>query len=422
METSNEFDSGEKKIIKLKVLEKCGGCRKSTLTVIYDFGLVPLAGYFPKNKNEIFPDIPMELLYCEPCKLYQISPDLEDGFLFHNYRYVSSIGMQEHFDKFATWFVANFNPSPMSKILEIGCNDGPFLKALTKLGFAPIGIDPATNIVKLAVQKGLNVINDFFGPKALVDYNELQQLDYIFTSNSFAHISDIGTIAESISKALAPNGKVIIEVQNFHKLIKTSAIDFIYHEHKYYYTIESISNLLEANGLYLNKCHETDSHGGSYRFVFSKNKSVFDFETKFLIEHELNSPITPEQIINSIIRYRTQLIKVDRFLSKEFQKGRSIVAFGASGRGNMLLSNLIDSKRAIDFVIDESPERIGRQMANHLIPIKDFNEVDYDDIDIILILAWNFSSHIINKWPSKEAIFVKPLPQYRLVKPNINKN
>ena len=129
--------------LEFKNLISCGACQSENLDLAHDFGSVPLAGYFPKSEEAQIDLIPMKLLFCHECTLLQISPDISGEYLFKDYRYISSIGMQQHFDELANWFLRIYNPDKSAKILEFGCNDGPLLSALTEKGFSPVGIDPA---------------------------------------------------------------------------------------------------------------------------------------------------------------------------------------------------------------------------------------------------------------------------------------
>ena len=393
---------------------RCGGCRSKSLEITFDFGLVPLAGYFPRVDESLIPLLPMKLLQCNVCELYQISPDLLDTELFSDYRYVSSIGMQQHFDELASWFIRTQKPAQNSRIVEFGCNDGPLLTALTSQGFDPIGIDPATNIVEIARAKGLRVINDFFGTDALSKYEEIQDADFIFSSNSFAHISDIYSIAETISKSLTPEGRFIVEVQSFPSILEKNAFDFIYHEHKYYYTLKSISNLLGQFGLILLEHWAIPTHGGSYRLVFGKtspdsNSSLTDalaWEDEFL---------NGKSIAECISKYKYELRKVDEFLQKEFESGKKLIAFGASGRGNMLLANLPCTRRILPAVIDQSPERIGRLMSQNGVPVTDFDQLNIKEFDVVLVLAWNHLEAIMSKCVGADCVFVVPLPEFKII-------
>ena len=402
-------------LIPQSLVNNCQACGNQNLSLVHDFGQVALAGYFPKAGETKLPFLEMQLLFCDNCCLYQVSPNIDDSFLFTDYRYVSSIGMSDHFLDLAKWWLKIEKPDINSKILEIGCNDGPLLHALSSLGFKPIGIDPAKNIIQNSRYKEINVIEDFFNSTSIENYEELQDLDYIFSSNSFAHISNINEIAKSVSLALNNNGKFVLEVQSFTELVKKNAFDFIYHEHKYYYTISSLENLFNRYGLFLIYGTMITSHGGSYRLIFSKTKSKINSELKKLIELENTVDLSILGISSAINKFEFEINKTKLFLRELSNKNKKIVAFGASGRANMILSALGSYKESIDFVLDESPERIGRQMAQFDICIESFSGFNPDATEYLLILAWNYSDIIIKKWRNSNTKFIVPLPKFELV-------
>ncbi len=409
------MNSANTKVKDVNEITICGACRSKSLKVTHDFGDVPIAGYFPMPSEPIRSLLPMKLLYCENCTLHQISPDISDDHLFQDYRYISSIGMQTHFDELAIWFQQYFEPAKESKIVELGCNDGPLLSALTTLGYSPVGVDPASNIVQLATKKGLTVINDFFSKESVSKYQELQNIDYLFSSNSFAHISDIHSVAKAVSNALGPSGLFIVEVQSFIRLIQTNAFDFVYHEHKYYYTISSISKLFNHFGLHLIDCLMTESHGGSYRLIFGKIKPLNELSIDLLTRSEVLLETSGEEVGMALSRYFRELRAMDDFIFKSFNQGQRIIAFGASGRGNMLLGQLPKTRKILQYVIDESPERIGRLMGQNETKIISFDEVDCEQFDIVIILAWNFKNQIIKKWRNQSSKFVVPLPFFDII-------
>ncbi len=402
-------------ILEFKELVSCGACHSKNLEIVHDFGSVPLAGFFPKSEDDQFDLIPMKLLFCLECTLHQITPDISDEYLFKDYRYISSVGMQKHFDELANWFLETYKPDKSARILEIGCNDGPLLSALTNKGFSPVGIDPASNIVERAGEKGLRVINDFFSPDAVRQYSELQNLDYIFSSNSFAHISQISAIAEAVSVALAPHGKFIVEVQSFMALLDASAFDFVYHEHKYYYTLESISRLMKQFSLYLEDASLISTHGGSYRLVFRKSQAEQSSRTREIISQESSSLVNSESIARAILKYDAEIEKMDVLIETLHTQGNRIVAFGASGRANMLLGKLTRSRPLIEKVIDESPERFGRLMAQNKIPIEPLSGVDLSQYSTLVILAWNYSDVVIKKLAHTDLDYVIPLPELKRI-------
>jgi len=194
---------------------KCACCGGKKFNTLYDFGEIPLAGSFPleQDKDKII-RYPLAIITCPNCKLVQTDTLIEPEVLFKDYRYVSSVGMQKHFNQYADWLITEEKITPDSQILEFGCNDGPLLDALNKKGIRnTVGIDPATNIVKLGRKKGLNLVNDFFNYEFVSNLNWDNKFDYILASNTFAHITDINSVVKAVEFSLKEDGKFIFEVQ-----------------------------------------------------------------------------------------------------------------------------------------------------------------------------------------------------------------
>ena len=396
----------------------CSGCNTNNLEIIWDFKKVPLAGYFPIKGSENLKNlIPMTLIQCSNCMLVQINPNVSDNLLFEDYRYISSVGMQRHFNEFADWFVSSFAPMVNCEILEIGCNDGPLLESLTQHGFNPIGIDPASNIVKLATAKSLNVVNDFFSLESAKKYSFESKFDYVISCNSFAHISKIGEIAAAVSFVLKENGRFIVEVQSFNELVKSLAFDFVYHEHKFYYTLNSIENLLKNFGLHLVDVELIPSHGGSYRLTFSNSTVIKSDRLNLEIERESASNVLNVEDVR--LQVQKFMENID-YLGEELQtlkdSGLKIIGFGASGRANMQLSYLGEKASLIDYVVDESRERIGRDLAFSGVGIKDYADLKGDEYDVCVILAWNFADQIMEKMQHPGKIFIIPFPEFKVIR------
>ncbi len=390
----------------------CPACGSEGIELIHDFGMVPLAGYFPKNgqADKKFL-LPMQLKICGSCKLVQINPDVSDELLFEDYRYVSSVGMQSHFNIFAEWFAASGIADKSARILEIGCNDGPLLKSLQNHGYQPRGIDPAKNIVKNANDKGLDVICGYFNSKSVRENNLENSFDVVISCNSFAHISHINEIAQAVVEALTRDGVFIVEVQALKDLVESRSYDFVYHEHKYYYSIESITRLMEQHGLFLVDAVSIETHGGSIRFVFSRENLGQSKELIRLIQIENSVDLSSSAIATSIDSFMSELFKLRVFLKELASKGEVCVGLGASGRANMLLNYLGLESKTIREVYDESPERIDREMALTGIPVLPLYSARTDQVDYVVVLAWNMSEVLIEKWPTKTNRFIIPLPK-----------
>ena len=320
--------------------------------------------------------------------------------------------MQQHFDNFADWFVNNFKLDNETKILEIGCNDGPLLHSLKIRGLNATGIDPAVNIAKKALDKGLNVIIDSFGQTSVELHNLTAQFDYIISCNSFAHISNIDSIAASVSSSLNASGIFIVEVQSFYDLLKYSSFDFIYHEHKYYYNLQSINNLLKRHNLCLIDAKKIDTHGGSYRLVFSKSSENKSSALIELLKFERPEKFSKKAVVESIENFMHQLKQFEYFLQELKRSNKKIVGFGASGRANMVLGYMNDPKLLIDAMYDESQERVGRYMANSGIIVNGIDLLVEEEYDICVIFAWNYAKTIIAKWPHGGKRLIVPFPNF----------
>ena len=391
-------------------IDHCQSCGSAEIKKVWDFGDSVLAGSFPESPDQILEKIPMILFKCQKCLLHQISPVLGDQDLFEEYRYVSSIGMQTHFDELASWVISNLPINSDSRILEIGSNDGPLLLALRALGFDGVGIDPATNICKLATAKGLTVINDYFGIHAIAKYNLRESKDVIISCNSFAHITEINEIAQAARDTLVEEGFFVIEVQSFEDLVKTGAVDFIYHEHRYYYTLHSIQNLMNRHSFKLVKHEKISSHGGSHRLIFQR-VALLNIEK---IEYSTSFP-SDEDVIEAIRKYQLNLGHLFAKVRDLAAGGKKIIGFGASGRANMTLSQLPGLEEIIQKIYDESPERVGRFTADGRFEISDFKSLSDSDYDVAVIFAWNFFDSISNKWPHKGKVLMSALQEENIV-------
>tara|TARA_R100001463_G_scaffold5620_2_gene19065 strand:- start:12 stop:1238 length:1227 start_codon:yes stop_codon:yes gene_type:complete len=391
--------------------EKCAGCDSDNFSVIYNFGNIPLAGSFPLEADrKNIKTYPLSIIMCNDCKLVQTDTLIKPEVLFKDYRYISSVGMQKHFNSYADWLVNKEGVKPIDNILEFGCNDGPLLDALRHRGIHnTIGIDPATNIVKLGVEKGLNIKNDFFNYDYVVKNRWENTYDYVLASNTFAHITDINSVVKGVHSCLNKDGKFIFEVQYLVDLVDKFQFDFMYHEHLYYYTVTSLSHLLSKHGLKIIDVERVPIHSGSLRVIATKNTSInANSKVNELIQLEYNY----HDLSNFSLSIENSLKDLKLFLNEN--KNKKIIGYGASGRANVVVGTLDLDETNINYIIDESPERYNRYTSNGKIPIYPPEYIDAD-VDFILIFAWNFADMIIEKTKHLGIPYVIPFPKIKII-------
>ena len=344
----------------------CASCGGRSFETILNLGDVPLAGYFP-NKDELKTQskYPLSLLVCNDCKLVQTDSVINPKLLFEDYRYLSSVGLSNHFEGVADLLNERYDVRDKN-ILEIGCNDGVLLEPLQKLGALVEGVDPAINVVKLAKNKGLQVYNDFF--------DEIRGIHHV----------------------LKPSGDFIFEVHYLKSLIDGKQWDNVYHEHIFYYSITALRNLFQRHNMTLVDFEEIPIHSGSIR-VTVRNRNTYESQ-KVLDRIELESKTIGN--VSYLKKYGEDVKKhISEFneMIEKLSSKYTIAGYGASGRANMFCNLTNINKDVVKFIVDESPERCGRYIANTEIPIVSPSALKDSYVDLIIIFAWNYSKMIMDK-------------------------
>jgi len=401
-------------MIGYKKREYCAGCDGSDFLNVLSLGEVPLAGVFPlKEELENESKYPLNLLFCKKCSLVQTDSFIEPQILFEDYRYLSSVGLSNHFREVAYNLDKKYDVEGLN-ILEIGCNDGVLLEPLNSLGANVEGVDPAKNIVKLATEKGLSVIEEYFNDETFGGWEFENNYDLVLSNNTFAHIPDIQSVVRGIKHVLKPDGDFIFEVHYLQSLIDGKQWDNIYHEHIFYHSITGLNNLFNKYDMTLIDFEEIPIHSGSIR-VTVKNKNIntpqkvldrIELESKKIADVEYLRSYG-EDVRNHITNFIIQ--------SEELKENHTIAGYGASGRANMFC-NLTDlNSDIVKFIVDESPERCGRYIANTDIPIVDVETLKNSDVDLLIIFAWNYSKMIIEKTQFRKFKYLVAFPTVQVV-------
>ena len=402
-------------MIGYKKREYCAGCDGSDFLNVLSLGEVPLAGVFPlKEELENESKYPLNLLFCKKCSLVQTDSFIEPQILFEDYRYLSSVGLSNHFREVAYNLDKKYDVEGLN-ILEIGCNDGVLLEPLNSLGANVEGVDPAKNIVKLATEKGLSVIEEYFNDETFGGWEFENNYDLVLSNNTFAHIPDIQSVVRGIKHVLKPDGDFIFEVHYLQSLIDGKQWDNIYHEHIFYHSITGLNNLFNKYDMTLIDFEEIPIHSGSIRVTVTNSKRNHPPQ-KVLDRIELESKTIAnveylrsygEDVRNHITNFNNTI--------EELQKNYTIAGYGASGRANMFC-NLTDlNSNIVKFIVDESPERCGRYIANTDIPIVDVETLKNSDVDLLIIFAWNYSKMIIEKTQFRKFKYLVAFPTVQVV-------
>jgi len=404
-----------------KLVKKCRICKSTKLKTILNLGNQPLANSLRlKLTKQLL--VPLNMLRCSECFTLQLSATVNPKHLFSKYLWVT--GTSEGVKKYRDFFVKkimSFHKTNKRKLLEIASNDGFFLEKFKKNKFTILGVDPAKNIVKKANAKKITTIPAFFNKKTSKLIKEKYfSPNIVVCRNVIPHVENIHSVIGGISKVLEPDGKAYIEFHYAENLNKNLHYDYIYHEHIFYFTIKTMANLLEKYKLYAMDYFKSPISGGSIVLVASKKKQKISNNLKKLIELEKTNKINSKRYWKN---FKQKCLKhklvLNKTLKKFLKSGNKLSGYGASARSSTLLNFCKINNKHLNVIFDKNTMKNNLYTAGSNILIKKPLKKEFQGINCVVILAWNFKDEII-KFLKKEIKFkgyiVTVLPSIRITK------
>jgi hypothetical protein len=289
-----------------------------------------------------------------------------------------------------------------SLVVEIASNDGYLLQYFNNKQIPVLGIEPTLNTAKVASDKGIETITEFFGvelAKNLAEQNKLA--DLLIGNNVLAHVPDINDFVGGLKIGLKPDGIVTMEFPHLVQLIENNQFDTIYHEHFSYLSLTTVKSIFEAHKLKLFDVEQVKTHGGSLR-IFAKHS---DDNTKPVSSNLLNLLKKEEHTgLKDLSYYMGFQKKAQRakdellsFLKEQNDNNKLVVAYGAAAKGNTLLNYCGVKSDVIKFVVDASPYKQGKFLPGSHIPVVNENEIRKSKPDFVIILPWNIKQEIIEQ-------------------------
>jgi len=382
---------------------KCRHCDKDLqFEFINLFNSPPSNSYLTKEQlNEPEVLYPLKLYVCEHCFLVQIDEYKKADEIFDSqYAYFSSYSKSwlEHSRKYVEKMTNKLKLNAESFVIEIASNDGYLLQYFKEKNIPCLGIEPTASTAKVAKDKGIEVLEEFFGAK-LADY--LKEADLILGNNVLAHVPDINDFVKGLKIALKPTGTITMEFPHLLNLIIYNQFDTIYHEHFSYLSLITVQKIFNSQGLKIYNVEELPTHGGSLRIYAGHNENNF-----LVIENSVDEIINKEKAakLDSIEGYhgfekKVQDIKWSflEFLIKIKKEGKKIAAYGAAAKGNTFLNYCGVKSDVIDFVVDASPHKQSKYLPLSHIPIVSEDILKKEKPDYIIILPWNLKDEIMEQ-------------------------
>ena len=405
----------------------CRFCGASLETSFVDLGMSPLCESYIGSDQlaEMEPFYPLHAYVCGQCFLVQLQEFVTPGDIFTEYAYFSSYSTSwvEHARRYAEMVIARFKLGPASKVMEIASNDGYLLQHFVARGVPVLGIEPAANVAKVAIDKGVPSTVRFFGRKTAAGIAaEHGRPDILLGNNVLAHVPDINDFVGGMKGLLAPHGVITMEFPHLQRLIAENQFDTIYHEHFSYLSFVTVEKIFAHHGLTLFDVEVLPTHGGSLR-IYGRHSENASLDVIGRV-HELRQREIDDGFL-SLERYRgfEEQVKATKrklltFLIDAKQRGKKVVGYGAPGKGNTLLNYCGIRTDFLDFTVDANPYKHGKFTPGTRIPILAPEKIREFRPDYVLILPWNLKDEItaqaayVRDWGGK---FVVPIPEVRVL-------
>lgn len=401
----------------METIASCRVCGSKDIVGFFDLGRQPLANSLLDRPDEPEEKYSLSLSYCNNCSLVQLNETIEPEKLFSHYVWVTgtSKAANDFAEDFYKEIVARTENPKSGYVLEVASNDGTFLKPFLRGGYDVLGVDPARNIVAIAEKAGVPTEAAFFGMEAakkIVKKKGFAMM--IFARNVMAHVANTHDFVDGLHEALADDGVVAIEAHYAGVILNGLQYDSIYHEHLFYYTLKSLTRLLEDHKLYVFDVLRGPISGGAIIVYARKQKGdVSDALRVWRADEEKNGTNAYsrwQDFAKRAFEHREKLLTLLHDVSKN---GDLVVGWGASARSSTLLNFCGIDTTIVPEIIDLNPLKQGKYTAGTHIPIVNAETGMGKGPKMVFIIGWNFAAEIIdslrNKFNFKGSCLV-PLP------------
>jgi len=383
----------------------CRACGTLLQHTFIDLGLSPLANsYVPAERmqsGEMF--FPLHAYVCEKCFLVQLEEFESPEHIFSEYAYFSSYSKSwlRHAEQYASAMRKRFSLTAASKVVEIASNDGYLLQYFVEHGIPVLGIEPAANVAKVAIERGVPTEVLFFGEgiaKRMCAAGHAA--DLMAANNVLAHVPDILDFIAGFRVLLKPEGLATLEFPHLLRMIERSQFDTIYHEHFSYLSLGAVDFVLRQNGLRAFDIEEVSTHGGSLRVFVCHDASGHEVTPAVLrvLNEEKAAGLTS---LTGYKDFAKKAIDIKcaalQFLIDAHRQGKKVAGYGAAAKGNTFLNFCGIGPELLISVADRSPHKQNTLLPGSRIPVVSPEALLASKPDYVLILPWNLKEEIASE-------------------------
>jgi len=365
-----------------------------------NLGKHPITNNFLKVQNpnnEYFYDL--DLIFNSETKLVSLKKFVSPKRMFNDkyaHRASASKTMRLAYSKLAKSIEKKFKPK---SILEIGSNDGVFIKHFNKIN--NIGVEPCKNLARITNKMKIKTYDEFWNmslSKKIMKHNKY--FDVIYSANTISHIHNLDETFQAVKNSLNNNGIFILEDPSLAEVLKNRSYDQFYDEHAYVFSITALKNITKKVGLQIFNIEKLKTHGGSNRVYFKKfsnNKIKISNNVSKHLKNEKQMGIHKLDVYRkfskNVKKSKKKLVEIFRKLKK---KGEPIIGYGATYKSSTVLNYCNLNHEFIDYFLDTTLTKVGKFTPGTHIPIMKYNGIP-SNVRFAFLGAWNFKEEIFKK-------------------------
>ncbi len=394
------------------------------LIPVLNLGTQALTGVFPPRLDVKVPELPLELMWSPSSGLVQLSHSANPEEMYgENYGYRSGLNptMVRHLQRKVQKLEQIVSLSEGDVVVDVGSNDGTLLNSFGGSAITRIGFDPVADKYRSLYDPEIVVVPTFFSAQELRTITP-SSVKLLTSIAMFYDLEDPTAFVRDVAEVLSPKGVWHFEQSYLPAMLRTNSYDTICHEHLEYYSLRVVKNLLESHGMKLLDVETNSVNGGSFAVTAAlesspllTNNAVIDW----LLEQEdsfgLATPRPYEEFSSRVFQHRKDL---QSLVGRLREAGKTVAAYGASTKGNVLLQFCGFGTEDIAFIAEVNPEKFGCFTPGSLIPIISEEEARAMKPDYMLVLPWHFRDFIVNKeqdFLAGGGRLIFPLPEIEIV-------
>jgi SAM-dependent methyltransferase len=369
-----------------------------------DLGAQPIANNFLSNLDEEEYKFNLTVEFDDETKLVSLGEFVRPELMFNDsYVYYSSNSktMQSHFRDYANVLKEEFSPE---KVMEIGSNDGVFIKNFSS--DTTVAIEPCGNFAKITNSIGYRTYDKFWNLEVAEQIiQNHDKRDLISSSNCVCHMQNLDEAFSAINRCLTDDGIFVFEDPSLLKMLERVSYDQIYDEHAHIFSVTSLQNLLNRNGLEIFRVENLVVHGGSNRIYACKlgAREIENSVTENLSleqEYGIQELATYKKFAKKVATSKDALLEL---LTDMKNEGRKVVSYGATSKSTTVFNYCGIGPDLIDYIVDTTEAKQGKLSPGMHIPVVPPQSGFNDTVDVAFLGAWNYEKEIL----SKEENFLK---------------